>query len=544
MNKFLPCLFLTCICVCMPAADVWEMLQRQQQKPWALSGPDSKKAGHGTNMAALLESDVLKKPAQPILVAVIDSGFDFKHKALKNIWFENEAEKKGQDGVDDDKNGFVDDVRGWNFIGGRDGAQVVHGRMELTREVKRLKQLIADGKGSDEDKKLLKTLQEKFVKQRTQRAMSGMRAFTMLGFYREAVRVATAKGVDPKDRNAVANMPVEGADEWMAREALLMMFQQPMNEEMLLKQLDQSTKATRVQFDENFSESAIIGDDPKKMDEVGYGNNNLNATRGHGTSVTSLIAAHGVGKKMRGQAPFGYVKVIPIRAVPDGDERDKDIANALRYAVDSGAKIVNMSFGKYYSPNKAYVDEAFKYAMDKGVLIIIAAGNDGNNVDKNPAFPNAVPDNAAERGLPEMFPNVLAVGASGPKADESLVAEWSNYGKKKVHVFAPGAFVTCADPGSAYGVSHGTSLAAPATTGVAAVLWSQFPDKTYQDIHDAIVKGARTYPRLKVAEPGEGNAVGLSDISVSGGIVDALRSFHYLKHGKLPVTNEKPRKKE
>ncbi len=535
MLKYILCsLFSLCVISASPAMDFWQFLEDEEVFQWALHGPNDEDAYHGTNTQKLLKSGELKKPAEPIIVAVIDSGFDLDHSGMKGIWKTNEAEANGAVGVDDDKNGYVDDIRGWNFVGGKDGKNVVQGRLEIVREIKRLETLAAQADLDDTQQNYLKSLKAKMVKKRAQHGQRAMRGYYMLSLCREAKRLAEKKGIDLKDHKAIAHMEVSSPEEWLGREALLMVVQNGMNEAAIQQQIKRYTKSMITHFDKDFSESEIIGDDPLKMDDIGYGNTDLSATRGHGTAVTSLIAAHGNPKKMIGQCPKGYVKVIPIRAVPDGDERDKDVANALRYAVDQGAKVVNMSFGKYYSPNKEYVDQAFAYALEKGVIVVTGAGNDGVNVAKNVSYPNAFPKNHEEHKLPKQFPHVLTVGASTEDPEFGLVTEWSNYSKERVHLFAPGGDVLCAEPGNKYDTSDGTSLASPLVAGAAALLWSQFPDKSWKEIHDAIMKGVRTYPDLAVDEPGTYEESNLSKLSISGGLLDVWRSYQYLKTGKLP----------
>ena len=207
------------------------------------------------------------------------------------------------------------------------------------------------------------------------------------------------------------------------------------------------------------------------------------------------------------------VQIMSVRAVPDGDERDKDVANAIRYAVDNGAQIINMSFGKGYSPQRETVEEAERYALSKGVLLVQAAGNDGSNIDTAANYPSPrFMDGTA-------IPNVITVGASAEPNTADLVASFSNYGKGTVDVFAPGQDIYSTVPGGKYENNSGTSMASPVVAGVAAVLKSYFPKLTYTDIKQIIMASATPY-QTPVRRPESTDTVSFSSLSRTGGIVN------------------------
>jgi len=203
--------------------------------------------------------------------------------------------------------------------------------------------------------------------------------------------------------------------------------------------------------------------------------------------------------------------------VPDGDERDKDVANGIRYAVDNGAQIINMSFGKGFSPDKRAVDEAVKYAESKGVLLVHAAGNDGEDLATAPNFPHAT---YLDGGRAK---NWIEVGASSWQGGDQLAASFSNYGRAQVDLFAPGVDILSTVPGGGYERNSGTSMAAPVVSGVAALLMSYFPQLTATDVKRILIESAARYPDMMVARPGgkEGDTVRFGDLSVTGGVVDA-----------------------
>ncbi|HVY76267.1 MAG TPA: S8 family serine peptidase, partial [Puia sp.] len=282
----------------------------------------------------------------------------------------------------------------------------------------------------------------------------------------------------------------------------------------------------------------IVKDNENDITDSIYGNNDVMAGDPmHGTHVSGIIAAErNNGKGMNGIAD--NVRIMMIRAVPNGDEHDKDIALAIRYAVDNGARVVNMSFGKNLSPEKSWVDDAVKYAQSRGVLLVHAAGNDAADVDTVGNFPN--PNFKYMKGRAD---NWITVGASSdPRAEEgfsSYTASFSNFGKKEVDVFAPGSRIYSTLPGvNKYGNLDGTSMAAPVVTGVAALLLEYFPTLTPEEVKYCIEKSA-SVPNVKVKKPGtDSEMVNLSDLSESGGIINAYGAV------KLASTLTEPKKKE
>ena len=263
----------------------------------------------------------------------------------------------------------------------------------------------------------------------------------------------------------------------------------------------------------------ITGDNENDINDRNYGNSDVMAsTPFHGTHVAGIIGAmrnNNIG--IDGVAD--NVKIMAIRAVPDGDEHDKDIALGIRYAVDNGAKVINMSFGKEFSPHKQWVDEAVKYAESKGVLLVHAAGNSAKNIDSADNFPNAVIASTGEKAT-----NWITVGASGDMAAGGITANFSNYGKDQVDVFAPGVKIYSTIPGgNTYGNAQGTSMASPVVAGTAALLMSYFPSLSPQQIKFAIEKSAQA-PGIKVRKPGTEEEVDLSEISKTGGVINVYEA--------------------
>jgi len=280
----------------------------------------------------------------------------------------------------------------------------------------------------------------------------------------------------------------------------------------------------------NFDARVIIGDNIKNLAEIGYGNNDvvgLGTDNFHGTHVAGIIAA----KRNNNIGIDGIaenVKIMVLRAVPDGDEYDKDVANAIRYAVNNGARIINMSFGKAYSPNKAYVDSAIKYAQEKEVLLIHAAGNAGVNIDEELNFPTK------RISKNETATNWLEVGASNWGKEDQLAANFSNYSGKTVDIFAPGVEIFSTAPNNTYKTSDGTSMASPVAAGVAALVWSYYPHLSVVDLKDILLQSSRKFDGLMVVKPGTTDKmVNFSKLSISGGIINAAEAVKLAESRKI-----------
>jgi subtilisin family serine protease len=283
----------------------------------------------------------------------------------------------------------------------------------------------------------------------------------------------------------------------------------------LARAVESMEAQVKYNLNPQFDPRAIVGDNPASLAERGYGNTDVTGPdASHGTHVAGIIGAvRGNGVGVDGIAPS--VRIMAIRAVPDGDERDKDVANAIRYAADNGAHIINMSFGKSYSPGKAAVDAAVKYADSKGVLLVHAAGNEGANLATAPNFPTP---RYLDGGRPA---NWIEVGATSWKGADSLVATFSNYGSELVDVFAPGVDILSTVPGNGYGRESGTSMAAPVVSGLAALLMSYYPSLTAADVKRIILASATRRGELRVMLPGSGESVAFGTLSSTGGIVNA-----------------------
>lgn len=475
--------------------------------------------------------EILKgRQSRKVIVAVIDSGVDAEHEDLAGNMWVNEDEIPGN-GIDDDQNGYIDDIHGWNFLGNKDGENVKQENLEVVRLYNKLKGKY-EGKSasafSGKEKKEFEQFQqyqEEIEQKQEEFGPLFMQYGTIIGAFDKLIEEIgkEASEITLKD---LQNYKTE--DPMMTQVANLAQgfVEQGQSFGEILKGLHSDYEyldgQVNYNYNPDFDARSIVGDDPSDLDDRNYGNNDVEGPDAHhGTHVAGIIGAvRGNDIGMDGVAD--NVLIMSVRAVPDGDERDKDVANAIRYAVDNGAEIINMSFGKGHSPYKGAVDEAVKYAKKNDVLLVHAAGNAAqqNQIDNN--YPN---DRFAKRGLfaPKEAKNWLEVGALNYGTGEDLVATFSNYSPEFVDVFAPGVEIYATVPNDEYEKLQGTSMASPTVAGVAAILRSYFPTLTAQQVKEIIMDSAQPF-KGKVRKPGTDELVPFSDLSVTGGMVDAYEA--------------------
>lgn len=512
-------------------------ISQQYYKGWHLGDLDSN-AVYGTSTdRAYKELIKSTQPRKKIIVAVIDSGIDTVHEDLKPVLWVNKREIPNN-GIDDDKNGYKDDVHGWNFIGGKDGRNVGKDSYEGARIYYQLKKVFGTDSINEKSLDEEKAVQYRLYKKVTSVLESQAKEASMYVMILKDI-VAKIPAADSLIKIAMSKISYTG-DELQnfktndpqvskARATMLGIFQQTRQMETtnqtLIAELMQFYEGEKSKVDALENEPPqyrheIVKDNYDDPNDKYYGNNDVMGTdASHGTHVAGIIGAvRGNEKGMEGIA--NHVQIMPIRAVPDGDEHDKDIANAIRYAVDNGALVVNMSFGKSFSPQKKWVDEAVKYAESKGVLLVHAAGNDAKNIDVEDNFPSRNFNNDTLK----VFSNWITVGASGAVANE-IAASFSNYGKREVNVFAPGVKIYSTIPGgNTYGDKDGTSMAAPVVTGIAALLLSYYPDLSPKQLIEILEKSARKID-ASFPKPGTDEKVMLSELSISGAVVNTYEAF-------------------
>ena len=477
-----------------------------------------------------------KSPKKKVIVAVIDSGIDTAHEDLKPMLWLNKKEIPGN-GIDDDKNGYIDDIHGWNFIGGKDGKNVGKDSYEAVRVYYKFKPEFGNGQVDENSLSGEKKMQyQLFTKAKNQIEAQAKEAGMYVMILKDLVAkipsadsiLKSSMGKERYTGDELQDFKPSEASVIKAKSVLLGFFQQTRQMEntnvSLIADLisfyeGEKSKVEAIEKEPVRYRQDVVKDNYNDINDRFYGNNDLMGTDpSHGTHVAGIIGASRENKVgIKGVA--NHVEIMTIRAVPDGDEHDKDIANAIRYAVDNGALVVNMSFGKSFSPEKKWVDEAVQYAASKGVLLVHAAGNDAKNIDTQDNFPSR----NFENDTLKVFTNWINVGASGA-TETDLAASFSNYGKREVNVFAPGVKIYSSIPGgNTYGEKDGTSMASPVVAGLAALILSYYPDLSAEQVKDIIERSATKPSTANFAKPGtEDEKTSLDQLSITGGIVNAL----------------------
>ncbi|MCX2574442.1 S8 family peptidase [Pedobacter sandarakinus] len=469
------------------------------------------------------------KKSTKVIVAVNDGGVADTHEDLKRIMWTNAKEKPGN-GVDDDKNGYADDIHGWNFIGGPKES-INYETLELTRLVRRDMERFGnttDASVAEKDKKDWETFKARRADLEKQLA-EAKQGLAGIGGFKTALDAVVKKiGKENPSLEDFKNLKPANQLEERIQAVMVQQLQngsfKDFYEDQIKEGFDYYTRQAEYNLNLDYNPRSIVGDNPDDPKEKFYGNNDVAGPDAmHGSHVAGIIAADRTNNLgIMGVAD--NVAIMGVRCTPNGDERDKDVANSIRYAVDNGAKVINMSFGKAYSWDKAIVNDAMKYAASKDVLIVQAAGNENKDIDTENNFPN-------HKDLDDKtIASWITVGASGPKDDESLKASFSNFGKTQVDVFAPGVQIYSTVPGSKYKNLDGTSMASPVVAGLAGLIRSYYPKLSAAQVKEIIVKSV-TKVNHNVSykkgddENAESVSVPFSDLCISGGIVNAYQAL-------------------
>jgi subtilisin family serine protease len=445
------------------------------------------------------------KKGKKVIVGIVDSGVDINHEDLKAVIWTNPKEIAGN-GIDDDKNGYIDDIHGWNFLG-----DAVHEQLEMTRIVKK-------GPGTPDYDKAKAELEEELKGIQPQKQQ--------LDFILNAEK--TVATFLKKSDFTLEEVKAIQSDETGVKQA----------KAMFTQILSKSTKAEfdaqieefkdyvygQINYNLNveFDGRKIVGDNPNDLNDTKYGNNNVVGPEPkeakHGTHVAGIVAQVR-GNNLGGDGVTNNAQILTVRAVPNGDEYDKDIALGIRYAVDNGAKVINGSFGKYYSQQKEWVIDAIKYAESKDVLVVIAAGNESFDLDVTNKYPNDTYD-----GSPEFAKNVLIIGALSPAYGSKMIADFSNYGKNNVDIYAPGDEIYATTPLNTYEYLQGTSMASPNVAGVATLIRSYYPSLNAVQVKQIIMESGT--PLKNTVTIGEDkHKANFADASKSGRIVNAYNAL-------------------
>lgn len=486
---------------------------------------------YGVNTAnayKYLESKGLKP--KTVIVGVLDSGVQVDHPGLvKNIWTNpNEVPNNGKD---DDGNGYIDDIHGWNFIGGKTADTGVD-NMEVTRVVAKYKSIF-EGDNSATNKANQAKMPEEFAmymkskeifSKKSVDAAQNFKTYTMIAdLIPNMVKLLNGKAITSETMVGIKNPT--GQKDAMALNILNQVANNPTYagkssaefETLIKKDMKEALDhfgPMAQQYDLKFDpRKEVVGDNYDDYSEKTYGNNHYEGPDAeHGTHVSGIIAGLPQGKEVQYGVASKVAKIMAVRTVPNGDERDKDVANAIRYAVDNGAKVLNMSFGKPVSPGKNVVWDAFKYAQDKGVLLVKAAGNENEDVAEHLAYPTNFKNTT---DVAPFVNNVLVVGASTNRNNE-LRASFSNYNKNMVNVFAPGEEIYSTVPKNDYSYQQGTSMASPVVAGAAAVLLAYMPSLKPNEIIESLVKTSN-----------KNDSDNFATYSQAGGVIDVAKAAEY-----------------
>ncbi|MFV5701510.1 S8 family peptidase [Flavobacterium sp. XS2P12] len=458
-------------------------------------------------------SELLKgKKGVTVIVGIVDSGVDIEHEDLKSVVWTNKKEIAGN-GIDDDKNGYVDDIHGWNFLG------------DITKEHYEYERIIKNKNLVDE-----KTYQDAKVisDKKIADAVAGkMRSEQMLLTLNESDAILVRHfGKSIYTIEEVKALVLQEPEIQKSKAAMEQMFSYGMPiadlKVAVKKQLNGFTTALSG---ENLKTDyrKIVGDNPEDITDAKYGNNNVMGPDKdgilHGTHVAGIVAQTRNNTK-GGDGVANNVEILTVRAVPDGDEYDKDIALGIRYAVDNGAKVINGSFGKSFSPHKQWVYDAIKYAEQKDVLIVHAAGNDAKDIDFAENFPND-----SEDKVTEFADNLITIGALNFEYGNKVVARFSNIGKINVDVFAPGVKIYATTPNDSYKYLQGTSMAAPNAAGVAALIRSYYPKLSAQQVKHILMDSGVAITAEVIVAGKSNDTRSFTTLSKSGKIVNAYNAL-------------------
>ena len=489
-----------------------------------------------------------------MVVAIIDSGVDYMHEDLKDIMWVN-TDEVPNNGRDDDNNGYVDDIHGWNFIGGKDGRNVGPDNLEVARVYARMRDKFAKldtNKLNRRDRAEFEQYKEIRSTVLTQRAQLTQRSMQFSGMLQGLERLKQELG-DDFDAERLAAYEPKDESLTMMKGVLTNALQKGATiaevEEELEGAAEYYNNSLQYNWNPDYDARAIVGDNYADSYEKGYGNNDVKGPdASHGTHVAGIVGAVR-GNDIGIDGVADNVQIMSVRAVPDGDERDKDVANAILYAVDNGAKVINMSFGKGYSWDKQAVDKAVKYAAKRDVLLVHAAGNSAENTDETENFPRSEFERKGPfKFLQKKYPdNWLEIGALSWKADADAVAVFSNYGQRRVDIFSPGVDIYSTTPEQEYASYSGTSMASPVTAGVAALIRSYFPELKAKEVKEIILESGTKHSGRKVKLPGSKELVPFESLSVTGATVNAYaavqmaqqktrRKGGVLVGGKIPKT--------
>ncbi len=490
----------------------------------------------------------LQQKLNTIVVAVLDTQIDLNHEDLKDQIWTNSKEIPNNN-IDDDHNGYVDDIHGWSYISAKNGSYVVWANFEYVRIIRKWQPVFQDKTELEISTKDLPNFKEyqralKFLTKKNKYYSNWLKSLNYdISLY--PLAKDTLKHFFPKENYSIKKLDslykiykINDKTYKQRRDdndkdlgALIDVFinSLELNQlkfEDILDNKQQIDSIVNKNLNLNFNDRSTLGDDPDFLDK-GYGNGNVSAKikgirlfQDHNTNVSGIIAANR-NNNLGIKGFSNNIKIMPLHISCSGDENDKDIANAIRYAVDNGAKVINMSFYKEFSVHKEWVFEALQYAERHQVLVVHISGNEKSNVDEEPYYPN----DTAFDGSPEVCNNFINVGSTSQRMDSSFVSKFSNYGKKNVDLFAPGEEIYTTSAENKYKTDSGTSLAGPMVSGTAALIWLYYPKLTVQEVKQIILDSGSSYD-IEVIVPGtKDKKVKFSELSKSGKVLNVFNAM-------------------
>jgi cell wall-associated protease len=485
----------------------------------------------GTSLNRAYKEIIKQKKGKPIIVAVIDNYMDIHHEDLKPAIWINKKEIPNNN-IDDDHNGYVDDVNGWNFLGNKD-EDLLYANTESTRILKILEKKypnFLNFNGNKIDSLLYIKTTNRYRKDKEEVDQLKVQMSNYLVKYRNGLKdLQKSFNKNKFTLSQFDSLYKININNNSLVESILFMrevYRLGKTYESLKKDSIKIENQYKTTYKEGYYDRSLLGDNEFDLKYNKYGSNNMwknIALNHHGTIVAGIIAANRANKI--GVEGFGdQIKIMPIRTTPSGgSEHDKDVSLAIRYAVDNGAKIINMSFGKTSSAYPQLIKEAILFAEINDVLIVAAAGNNSSDNDIEPFYPI---DYDINTGV-EYCNNFIKVAAITTDADQYFLASFTNYGKKTVDIFAPGYFLKTTYPENRYAYLDGTSMATPIVCGVAAVIRSYYPKLTASQVKQIILDSGVAYDNLKVQVPGEKEGIlkPFSELSKSGKVVNVYNAM-------------------
>ena len=507
-----------------------KLLSKEELKTWVHKDYTQDTIA-GTSLEKAYKELLQNKKGEEIIVAVLDTKLDIFHEDLKGQIWVNEDEIPNN-GIDDDNNGYIDDVHGWDFLSNDKGEFIEYQNYEMVRVIRKYESLFKDKNLEDvsaNHKQAFKMYVK--AKKRYEASVDDLKVTlkNAYGWYENFPKAEKLmKEILGKEKLTIKEL--DSLEKSKQKDTLVNHYAGFMKTQVKhnidLEYIEKYTKKyedrLNIFYNKDYDERKVTGDNVKDINDKFYGNHKVHGRVPfeHSIAVSGILGAkrdNGIGI----QGVSNNIKIMPIVMVASGDEHDKDIALAIRYAVDNGASVINMSWGKDFSTEETWVHDAIKYAEAHDVLLVTAAGNSGRNIDENKYYLN---DYLEEE---EIVNNFMVVGANNYKVTEKLIASFSNYGKKHVDLFAPGIYIYTTETNDKYQTSRGTSFASPIVSGIAALIRSYYPNLTASEVKTILMESGTSFDlqvrvfdenRKKIYFP-------FSELSKSGKVVNAYNAL-------------------